>query len=220
MALLQIALLLLAGLVLALAGRATLDRRADRAEWARLAALQPAAPPAFDPAMVTDLPEPARRYFGFAIRPGTPLRRVAEIEMQGSFGLGDKAQPRSQPMAARQILAAPEGFLWAMRTRGVIPVSGSDTGRWTRFRMDMTHDLVESMIGQLGQEVANLGQQLLGWSLASVASLIESCAYCLAARTSASFRRTSESVVREATSSAIGCRRARIFPSSHAARLR
>ncbi len=135
MALLQIALLLLAGLVLALAGRATLDRRADRAEWARLAALQPAAPPAFDPAMVTDLPEPARRYFGFAIRPGTPLRRVAEIEMQGSFGLGDKAQPRYQPMAARQILAAPEGFLWAMRTRGGMPVSGSDTGRWTRFRV-------------------------------------------------------------------------------------
>jgi len=31
---------------------------------------------------------------------------------------------------------------------------------------------VENMIGQLGQEAANLGQQLLGWSLASVASLI------------------------------------------------
>jgi putative permease len=31
---------------------------------------------------------------------------------------------------------------------------------------------VESLIGQVGQEITNLGQQFLGWSLASVASLI------------------------------------------------
>jgi len=36
---------------------------------------------------------------------------------------------------------------------------------------------VEGMIGQLGEEAANLGQRLLGWSLASVASLIALVVY-------------------------------------------
>lgn len=127
--------LLLAGLLLALAGLAARDRWADRAEWARLAALQPAEPRVFAPEMIAGLPEPARRYFSFSIRPGTPLFRVAELDMQGKFALGDKDKPGYQPMVARQILAAPEGFVWAMRTRGGLPVSGSDSGRWTRFRI-------------------------------------------------------------------------------------
>lgn len=38
---------------------------------------------------------------------------------------------------------------------------------------------VESIIGQLGQEVGNLGQQLLGWSLASVANVIELIVYLI-----------------------------------------
>lgn len=38
-------------------------------------------------------------------------------------------------MAARQILAAPEGFVRTVRTGGGIPVSGSDSGRWTRLRI-------------------------------------------------------------------------------------
>lgn len=110
-----------------------LDRRADRAEWARLAALQPADPDNFTAEMVADLPEPARRYFGYAIRPGTPLWPVVEIDMQGKFSLGTREAPNYQPMEAHQILAAPEGFVWAMRTTGGMPVSGSDSGRWTRF---------------------------------------------------------------------------------------
>jgi hypothetical protein len=36
-------------------------------------------------------------------------------------------------MEARQVLAVPEGFVWKMRTRGGLPLSGSDSGRWTRF---------------------------------------------------------------------------------------
>lgn len=111
------------------------DRRADRAEWARLIALQPKNPAAFSTDMVADLPEPARRYFGFAIRPGTPLMTVAEIDMVGRFSLGSKDDPAYRPMEARQILAAPEGFVWAMWTRGGMPVSGSDSGAWTRFRI-------------------------------------------------------------------------------------
>ncbi len=121
--------------VVALAVLRLMDRREDHGEWDRLAAQQPEAPSRFDPQMVADLPEPARRYFAYAIDPGTPLLPVAIIEMTGEFSLGTKEDPRYQPMEARQILAAPEGFVWAMRTRGGMPVSGSDTGRWTRFRI-------------------------------------------------------------------------------------
>lgn len=112
-----------------------LDRRADRSEWERLAALQPQSPPVFAPEMLADLPEPARRYFTYMIRPGTPLYPVAEIDMDGQFGLGTKADPRHQPMRAYQILAAPEGFVWTMQSQGGLPVSGSDTGSWMRFRI-------------------------------------------------------------------------------------
>lgn len=125
---------LIAG-ILALAFLLFMDRRRDRAEWNRLAATQPPDPVRFSPDMVADLPEPARRYFLYTIQPGTPLLPVAEIEMRGQFGLGNKAEPRYLPMEARQILAAPEGFVWTMRTRGGMPVSGSDSGSWTRFRI-------------------------------------------------------------------------------------
>lgn len=111
------------------------DRRADSTEWQRLAALQPSAPALFSADLIADLPEPARRYFTFAIQPGTPLLPVAEIDMTGQFSLGTKDNPAYQPMEARQILAAPQGFVWAMRTRGGMPVSGSDAGSWTRFRI-------------------------------------------------------------------------------------
>ena len=112
-----------------------LDLRADRAEWDRLSALQPLSPALFDPEMVANLPEPARRYFAYTIQPGAPLLPVAIIEMTGEFSLGTKDDPRYQPMEARQILAVPEGFVWSMRTRGGMPVSGSDSGSWTRFRI-------------------------------------------------------------------------------------
>lgn len=121
--------------VVVLAVIVRMDRRADRAEWNRLASLQPTAPKRFAPDMVADLPDPARRYFTYMIAPGTPLLPVAEIDMTGRFSLGTKDAPRYQPMEARQILAAPEGFVWAMRTRGGMPVSGSDSGHWTRFRI-------------------------------------------------------------------------------------
>lgn len=125
-----VALLLLAGFALRL-----LDARADRAEWRRLAATQTAAGETFDSAQVADLPEPARRYFGYVIAPGAPLRRVVEITMDGSFSLGSKAKPAYQPMHAEQILAVPQGFVWRMHTQGGMPISGSDTARWTRFRI-------------------------------------------------------------------------------------
>ncbi len=111
------------------------DERADRMEWARLAASQRTSPAVYDPVMVADLPEPAQRFFSFAIKPGTPLLTVAEIDMAGEFSLGTRDNPNYQPMDARQILAAPTGFVWKVRMPGVVAVSGSDTGSWTRFRI-------------------------------------------------------------------------------------
>lgn len=104
-------------------------------EWHRLAAFQPKAPARFDPATVAHLPEPARRYLAHAICPGTPLLPVATLRMAGQFSLGTGKDPAYRPMQARQILAAPEGFLWALRLPGRVPVSGSDSGSWTRFRI-------------------------------------------------------------------------------------
>jgi hypothetical protein len=121
--------------ILTLSALLVWDQRADRAEWNRLAALQPATPEHFIPEMVAELPEPAQRYFSFTIQPGTALLPVAEIDMGGQFSLGTRDDPAYHPMEARQILAAPEGFVWAMRTRGGIPLSGSDSAGWTRFRI-------------------------------------------------------------------------------------
>lgn len=112
-----------------------IDWRAEQTEWMRLRTLQPVDPAKFDPAMVADLPEPARRFFLFAIAPATPLLTVAEIDMKGQFSLGSREEPNYREMEAQQILAAPHGFVWRMRLHGTIRVSGSDSGRWTRFRI-------------------------------------------------------------------------------------
>ncbi|WP_375173565.1 DUF6544 family protein [Pseudooceanicola sp.] len=109
------------------------DLRRDRAEMDRLRGLVAEASGRFDPAMVADLPAPARRFFEGAIRPGTPLYRVAEIEMTGRFDLGSLEAPRPLEMQARQVLAGVQGFLWQARMRGGMRVSGSDSEGWTRF---------------------------------------------------------------------------------------
>lgn len=114
------------------------DHKADDAAWASLASHQPSAPDTFDPAMVDGLPEPAQRFFRFAIRPETPLYTVTEISMEGEFSLGNKAKPNYLPMRAEQILAAPHGFVWKLHAgNGLMRVSGSDVAQdansWSRF---------------------------------------------------------------------------------------
>lgn len=111
------------------------DWHAEKREWMRLAVMQPAKPRLYDPAMVADLPEPARRFFTFAIKPGTPLLTVVEIDMVGEFSLGSRNKPNYKAMRARQILAAPTGFVWKLWLSGMVPISGSDSGKWTRFRI-------------------------------------------------------------------------------------
>ncbi|MCI1191478.1 hypothetical protein MOJ79_06445 [Calidifontimicrobium sp. SYSU G02091] len=80
----------------------------------------------------------ARRFFRFAIAPGAPLARVAQIEMGGEIGLGTRDAPGYQPMTARQILAAPEGFVWRVEAgSGLMRMAGSDgmvdDRSWVRF---------------------------------------------------------------------------------------
>lgn len=124
--------ILLAALVLW--ARRRMDHRADREAMHRLAATRPRAPARFDPAMVADLPEPARRYFLYTIKPGTPLCTVADITMAGWFGMGTKANPHYLEMTATQTLAMPVGFVWKMNAkRGLMRLSGSDSESWTRF---------------------------------------------------------------------------------------
>lgn len=131
---LKLTVLFLSVAVVALATWRHLDRRADEDEMKRLIALQPANPVVFSVDMVANLPEPARRFFIFAIAEGTPLYSVADIKMEGQFGMGDKAEPKYMPMRARQVLAAPDGFVWAMSGgSGAMRLSGSDSGNWTRF---------------------------------------------------------------------------------------
>lgn len=88
--------------------------------------------------MVADLPEPARRYFLHAIRPGTGLADTVVLEMSGEIRL--QPDGRWLPMQARQIVAPPDGFVWeAAVGRGVMRFSGADhyadgSGR-TAFRL-------------------------------------------------------------------------------------
>ena len=121
-----ISLVVLLALVVAVAASLWLQAR-DRAQVARVRAalLATARSPArYDPAMVADLPEVARRYFARAIAPGTPLHARVRLEMTGDFILNGRATP----MTAQQILAPPGGgFVWQARMgTGLMRFGGSD----------------------------------------------------------------------------------------------
>lgn len=110
------------------------DARADRQARASLSRLGSIKPATFDPTLVAHLPEPARRFFNYTIQPGTPIRPIVEIEMQGELSLGSRDNPNYRPMQARQLLAAPYGFVWSLRWNRVSGSDGAVPGRsWTRF---------------------------------------------------------------------------------------
>jgi hypothetical protein len=136
-------LLLIAAVILLLAWLALQawrisDQRNANSVWSELAGKATAGSPVFDRAMVQDLPEPARRFFLFTIRPGAPLHRVAEIRMGGEIGLGNKAHPNYLPMRGQQIIAPPYGLVWKLEAgEGAMRISGSDgfdgVRSWVRF---------------------------------------------------------------------------------------
>jgi hypothetical protein len=83
--------------------------------------------------MVEDLPEPARRWLRHAVALGTPLGGATELRMHGSIRLGTWRR-----FTARQVLAPPDGYIWAATARVFgLPVvgydrlsSGTATMRW------------------------------------------------------------------------------------------
>jgi hypothetical protein len=136
---------------------------AVRQEWLRLAAAA-AATEKFDPTMTAELPAAVQRWLSHAILPGTPLWRSVELTMHGQIKLG-----RWRPFTARQVLAPPDGYIWAATARlAGLPVTGYDrlssgTGqmRWRLLGMIpmMTAagpDVTRSAYGRLAGEICLL----------------------------------------------------------------
>lgn len=151
----EILLISLALVLFAIAGLQIwrwLDNRHAARVWRSLAAQADASPAEFHPSMVQGLPEPARRFFLFTIAPGSPIRTVAEIEMTGQISLGTKENPNYMPMHARQILAPPQGLVWALDAgQGAMRIQGSDgfdgATSWTRFWLLGTVPVVRAGAG-------------------------------------------------------------------------
>lgn len=104
-----------------LLGLRWLDTQHDESVWRSLVVQAGPSRGIYDPGLVDDLPEPARRYFNFSIAPGTPLVTAVELEMQGELGLGTITEPKYTPMSAHQVLAPPHGFVWRVRLLGDVP---------------------------------------------------------------------------------------------------
>lgn len=128
-------------------------------EWRLLAVDGPPAEP-FDPVMLADLPEPARRWLTHAIAPGVPLSRSVELVMHGEIRLG-----AWRSFTATQVAAPPAGYIWAARASifGVPVVgydrlsSGTAQMRWRLLNLVpvMTAqgpDIIRSAAGRLASE--------------------------------------------------------------------
>src|SRR5947199_6035543 len=84
------------------------------------------APPAirtFDPAELSHLPEPARRYLTHAIVPGTPLASAVRLKMHGEIKLKGWL-----PLSAEQVINWQHGLIWkaTVRMHG-LPITGFDS---------------------------------------------------------------------------------------------
>lgn len=164
------AVLLVGAVAYLLFMRGRLDRFMTR-DWVELR--PPAGPDTFDPQMVAELPEPARRYFVHAIQPGARLARSVYLEMEGHIGLQPGAE--KLPLRAQEILAAPHGFIWKARVgSGLMRISGYDYTlkgegglRWFFWGFIPVmqadgHDVTRSAAGRLAMEtVAWLPSTLL-----------------------------------------------------------
>jgi hypothetical protein len=119
----KVLLLLIGGVLLALAGARAWHEQDNRPVWRALR--QPVGPAAFQPALVDDLPAPARAFLLHAIAAGTPLARSVQLSMHGSILLSPGQEPF--PMRAEQMLAPPHGFVWRARVgRGFMHIGGHD----------------------------------------------------------------------------------------------
>ena len=133
-------LTLLASLVIFLQSMQWMDNRMAQKVWRCLARNAQNSPDIFTVDMVKDLPDPARRFFLYMIKPGTPLHTIAEIEMDGKLALGPKENPGYMQMHGLQLLAPPNGFVWRVKARrGRLTISGNEVAdgnrSWLRFWM-------------------------------------------------------------------------------------
>jgi hypothetical protein len=118
----------------------------------------------FDPAMVADLPEAARRYLTHVIAPGTPLWRSVELSMVGQIRVG-----AWRSFTATQVIAPPRGYIWAANARVFgVPIVGYDrlsagVGEMRWRVLDLVPvvnvagpDIARSAAGRLASEIAVL----------------------------------------------------------------
>ena len=79
----------------------------------------------FSEDLVADLPEPARRYFLHAIRPGTPLASRLYWRYSGTMKPGKQMPEMS--LSVNQIIAGRRGFVWkAVAHKGPLVVTAAD----------------------------------------------------------------------------------------------
>ena len=123
--------------------------RRVRDQWEQLCSATPDPVP-FDRAMVTDLPEPARRYLTHAIAAGTPLWQSVQVAMVGRIKLG-----AWRPFSADQVVAPAQGYIWAAVARLFgVPVVGYD-----RLSAEMRWRLLDlvPLVNVTGPDVARSG---------------------------------------------------------------
>jgi hypothetical protein len=138
-----------------------LEERTTARIWDSLR--QPGGEVRFDPASIADLPEIARRHLLYAIEPGTPLARSAELRMSGQILLAPDADPLA--LRAHQILTPPVGFVWrAVAEGGGMKIRGFDryaaregAMRWWLYGFMPVmrasgEDVTRSAAGRLGAE--------------------------------------------------------------------
>jgi hypothetical protein len=119
-----VALLALAAVIL-LVSRLRKEREV-RTLWRTLARAGEAADLVrFDPGLVDDLPEPARRYLLHAIEPGTVIAECAHLTMPGSIRVSPKGDPL--PMSSEEIFVPGRGYVWKARVGGgLMSIRGHD----------------------------------------------------------------------------------------------
>jgi hypothetical protein len=116
-----VVLLLAAGALAGLTFVKVNDDRYVASIWQQLERIPPKSE-VFWPGMVSNLPEPARRYFLHAIQPGTPLATRAHLRQTGSL----RVNADWIPFSAEQLLT-PEGFVWRAGAQlGVVPINATD----------------------------------------------------------------------------------------------
>jgi hypothetical protein len=75
----------------------------------------------FDPAVVTELPEPVQRYFLHTLAPGAPIGAGVRLTMRGELREGPRAAFR--PFKAEQVIVPQRGYLWKAWIGGGVPAA-------------------------------------------------------------------------------------------------